>query len=223
VNATPASLAEVLGRYQITLPDEQVAQLERYCALLWEWNARLNLTRHTDYEKFVARDLIDSLVFAEFLDAGEKVVDVGTGGGVPGVVLAIVRPDLKLTLTDSVGKKVKAVSDIVARLGLPVPVYHGRAEQLVREQRQNTLVIRAVARLVKLLDWFSPHWQRFDRLLILKGPSWLDERGEARHFGKMHDVSLRKLKSYQIAGDHGESVLLQIRPKAADGNPSAGG
>lgn len=215
MNDVPSALAEVLGRYQISLPSDQVAQLERYCALLWEWNERMNLTRHTDFEKFVSRDLIDSLVFSEFLAPGEKVVDVGTGGGVPGVVLAIVRPDLKITLAESVGKKVKAVTDIVRRLGLSTPVYHGRAEQLLRGKRQNTLVIRAVARLVKLLDWFEPVWPRFDRMLVLKGASWLDERGEARHYGKMHTVSLRKLKSYQIAGDHGESVLLQLRLKEA--------
>ena len=83
--------------------------LERYCELLWEWNEKINLTRHTDYEKFVARDLVDSLAFAEFLEPGEKVLDVGSGGGVPGVVLAIVRPDLKVSLADSVGKKAKVL------------------------------------------------------------------------------------------------------------------
>jgi 16S rRNA (guanine527-N7)-methyltransferase len=202
-----------MARHQIELPAPQVAMLERYCELLWDWNAKINLTRHTDYEKFVARDLIDSLAFAQFLQPKETVLDVGTGGGVPGVVLAIVRDDLRISLCESVGKKARVVAEIVERLGLHVPVLHARAEELLTQQRFDTLVIRAVARLKKLLEWFQPHWTAFDRLLILKGPSWVGERGEARHYGLLHDLALRKLTSYPLPGTESESVLLQICPK----------
>ena len=115
----------------MALPIEQVVQLENYCQRLWDWNAKINLTRHTDYEKFVARDLVDSLAFARFLERGERVMDVGTGGGVPGVVLAIVRPDLKIWLCESVGKKARVVAEIVRQLGLSAPVLHARAEDVL--------------------------------------------------------------------------------------------
>ena len=183
MNQTTDNLTAAMARHGIELPGPQIALLQKYCELLWQWNERLNLTRHTDYEKFVTRDLRDSLVFAEFLKPGEKVLDVGTGGGVPGVVLAIVRDDLDVTLCESVGKKAKAVADIVQRLRLDVPVVHARAEDLLTEYRYDTLVLRAVARLKKLLEWFRPHRNSFGRLLILKGPSWVEERGEARHYG----------------------------------------
>ena len=207
------NLAAALARHQIDLPLPQAALLQQYCGLLWDWNTKINLTRHTDYEKFVARDLVDSLAFADFLQPNEKVLDVGTGGGVPGVVLAIVRSDLELALCESVGKKARVVADIVDRLGLKTPVVHARAEDLLVDHRYNTLVIRAVARLKKLLEWFRPHWKAFDRLLVLKGPSWIAERGEARHFGLLHDLALRKLTSYPLPGTESESVLLQICPK----------
>ena len=139
---------------------------------------------------------------------------MGTGGGVPGVVLAILRDDLQVTLCESVGKKARAVADIVERLGLNVPVHHGRAEDLLVRERFDTLVIRAVARLKKLLEWFKPHWGAFGRLLVLKGPSWVEERGEARHFGLMHQLDLRKLASYPLPGTESESVLLQITFRA---------
>ena len=213
VNLPHESLSAALARHQIDLPPSQVAMLERYCELLWDWNTRINLTRHTDYEKFVARDLIDSLAFAQFLQRNESVLDVGTGGGVPGVVLAIVRDDLRISLSESVGKKARVVAEIVERLGLHTPVLHARAEDLLKQQRFDTLVIRAVARLKKLLEWFRPHWNAFDRLLILKGPSWVGERGEARHYGLLHDLALRKLTSYPLPGTESESVLLQICPK----------
>jgi 16S rRNA (guanine527-N7)-methyltransferase len=211
VNSPSENLAAAMARHQISLPESQTAMLARYCEMLWDWNAKINLTRHTDYEKFVARDLVDSLAFARFLEPKESILDVGTGGGVPGVVLAIVRDDLRIALCESVGKKARAVAEIVGRLGLPTPVLHARAEDLLTQQQFNTLVVRAVARLKKLLEWFQPHWKAFDRLLVLKGPSWVDERGEARHNGRLRGVELRKLKSYLIPGTDAESVLLELR------------
>ncbi len=213
MNPPDDNLPAAMARHGIELPADRVARLAEYCTLLWEWNAKLNLTRHTDYEKFVARDLADSLAFSRFLGPGEKVLDVGTGGGVPGVVLAILRDDLDLSLCESVGKKARAVTDIVQPIGPGRPIHHARAEDLLVDHRYQTLVIRAVARLRKLLEWFRPHWQAFDRLLVLKGPGWVEERGEARHAGLMHDLALRKLLVYEVPPSGEQSVLLEIRPK----------
>ena len=217
MNPPADNLPAVMAEQGLELPDQQVALLEQYCALLWDWNTKINLTRHTDYRKFVARDLVDSLAFAEFLAAGESVLDIGTGGGVPGIVLAVVRPDLSVSLCESVGKKARAVADIVDRLGLEVPVHGSRAEDLLGHGRYNTLVARAVAKLVKLLGWLGPHWNSFDRLLIVKGPAWVEERGKARHHGLLGNLALRKLTSYPLPetlpGTDSESVLLQICPK----------
>jgi 16S rRNA (guanine527-N7)-methyltransferase len=212
VNFPQEKLAGVMARRHIELPDAQIALLEQYCELLWQWNEKINLTRHTDYEKFVDRDLVDSLAFAEFLKPGEKVLDVGSGGGVPGVVLAIVRADLRISLVDSVGKKVKALSDIVRKLGLKIPVQNARAEELLEQEKYDTLVVRAVAPLAKLLRWFKPHWESFGRLLVLKGPAWVEERGEARHLGLLKNLALRKLKTYPLPGTESKSVLLMICP-----------
>ena len=213
VNPPADSLVAALRRHEIELPEPQIARLERYWQLRQEYNARMNLTRHTDYEKFVGRDVVDSLAFAEFLRDGEKVLDIGTGVGVPGIVLAVVRSDLDVTLCESVGKRARAVADIVEQLELDAPVLHGRAEDLLGDYRFDTLVIRAVAKLRKLLEWFSPHWDNFGRLLLLKGPSWLDERGEARHHGLLRGLAIRKLKSYPLPGTESDSVLLHICPK----------
>jgi len=213
VNHSPRNLAAAVAQCQLDLPKSHLALLERYCELLWEWNKRINLTRHTDYRKFVARDLIDSLALAEFLEPGERVLDVGTGSGVPGVVLAVVRPDLVVWLAESVGKKARALAQIVRQMGLDVPVCHRRAEDVLGQEEFNTLVIRAVGRLKKLLDWFCPYWDSFDRMLIVKGPSWIDERHEARRSGLLDQLALRKLSAYSTPGTGVESVVLQVCPK----------
>ena len=206
-------LAEVLKKYEITLPAKKTALLERYCEALWDWNRKLNLTRHTDYEKFVTRDLIDTLRLSEHLQKGEHILDVGTGGGVPGVVLAILRPDLNVELCDSTGKKAVAVGAIVDSLGLDLNVWHAKAEELVRAHRFHTLVIRAVSKLEKLLRMFSTTWFAFDRILMIKGPGWVEERGEARHYGLLTNLALRKVADYVNPGMEHESVILQVCQK----------
>jgi 16S rRNA (guanine527-N7)-methyltransferase len=210
---TEDTLTAALARHGVPLPADQVAQLDKYAQLLWQWNEKLNLTRHTDYEKFVSRDLADSLQLAAHLRQEEEVLDVGTGGGVPGVVLAIVRPDLKVTLCDSVGKKARAVENIVKDLGLEIPVLPFRAEEILEDSRYDALVIRAVGPLWKLLAAFKPHWHSFRRLLVIKGPKWPEEVTEARRRGLMHNLQIKTAAEYPLPGADGNSVILKIWPK----------
>lgn len=222
------SLSETLKENNLDLPDDQIKLLDRYCQLLWEWNTKVNLTRHTDYKRFVERDIVDTLVLAEQLAEGERVLDVGSGGGVPGIVLAILRPDLKVTLAESIGKKSKILIEIVKELGLPVHVFAGRAQDFLDTKKKgprknknkmldtkvvDTLTIRAVAAMPKLLRWFEPHWDRFGRMLLIKGPRWVEERAESRHFGLLSKLALRRLAAYPLPGTESESTLLQITPK----------
>ena len=210
---TDDTLAAALARHEIELSEDKIQSLERYCAALWEINENLNLTRHTTYEKFVTRDVVDSLALTAFLDQGERVLDVGTGGGVPGVILAIVRPDLKVMLCESVAKKAKAVDTIVKQARLKIPVHHARAEELLKTNKFDTLVVRAVAPLAKLLKWFELHWKAFDRLLVIKGPAWVEERHAARELGLLRPLDLRKVASYPLVGTDSESVILSLTPK----------
>jgi 16S rRNA (guanine527-N7)-methyltransferase len=206
------SLAAALLRHGIELPADQVKRLDKYCRLLWQWNEKLNLTRHTDFEKFVTRDLADSQQLARLLRPGEEVLDVGTGGGVPGVVLAVLRPDLRVSLCDSVGKKVAAVRQILEAIGLDVPVYQLRAEEILEEMRFDALVVRAVGPLDKLLVWFKRHWESMRRLLVIKGPRWREELAEAKRRGLVRELQVKPAAEYPLAGTQSQSVILKIWP-----------
>jgi 16S rRNA (guanine527-N7)-methyltransferase len=206
-----AELKEQLAAQNIPAADDQIEQLDLYRRLLWTWNERMNLTRHTTMEKFVGRDIVDSYELSKLLEQGERVLDVGTGSGVPGVPLAILRPDLIVNLCDSTQKKARAVEAIVADLGLPVRVYPNRAEDVLEITTFDTLVARALAPLAKVLGWLRPHWGAFDQLLLIKGRSWIDERSEARQLGLMRGLELRKAASYETPGSGAESVVLRMR------------
>jgi 16S rRNA (guanine527-N7)-methyltransferase len=210
---TSDTLPAALARYQLELPDDQRQQLEQYCGLLWGWNEKLNLTRHTDYDKFVSRDLLDSVQLSRLLEPGEDVLDVGSGGGVPGVVLAIIRPDLQMSLAESIAKKAQVLGQIVDALGLSTPVYHSRAEDLLEDFRFDALIARAVGPLWKMCKWFAPHWHTFGRLLAVKGPRWVEERHEARERGLLRQVQLRKAATYPMPGTYSESVILKLSAK----------
>ncbi len=208
------SLGAELQRLSIPLPTDKVAALADYRDLLWQANQQINLTRHTTDRLFASRDVLDSLAFAAALSPGEDLLDVGTGGGVPGIILGILRQDVSISLAESIGKKAKAVEGIVQELELPINVFPARAETLFAEGHTfDTLVIRAVAKLSKLLNSFNPYWGLFHRMLVLKGPRWVDERAEARHQGLMQNVELRKLTSYTNLDNGAESVLLEMTLK----------
>ena len=209
----PTTLDEALDAYQLELSPQQTETFDTYCQLLWEWNEKLNLTRHTNYELFVTRDVIDSIRLAEHLVAGESVMDVGSGGGVPGILLAVLRPDVNVSLCESVGKKARALADITSKLNLNTPVIAARAQDVLEDMRFDTLVARAVGPMWKMLKWFQPHWSSIGRMLIIKGPKWLEERGEARHRGLMKNLDLRKVASYSMPNRDGDSVILNIEHK----------
>jgi len=212
------AIAAECDRHGVGIPCESVQRLAAYAASLWLWNERLNLTRHTDVEKFVSRDVADAAAIGLQLARGEHVLDVGTGGGVPGALLAILRPDLRVELCDSVAKKARAVREIVKEAGLSLPVHEAAGQAVVkaaaaRGERFDTLVVRAVAPLVKLLSWFEPIAGDFGRLLVVKGPRWEEEKAEARHKGFAKKVMVRRIAAWPIRGSDNESVLLEIRPR----------
>jgi 16S rRNA (guanine527-N7)-methyltransferase len=206
-----ATLQENLAKNQLSFPEEQIALIDRYCQALWDWNSRLNLTRHTDYDRFVSRDLRDTVELAALLKPGEEVLDIGSGGGVPGLLLAILRPDLQVSLSESIGKKAEALSQMVAALELPVAVHACRGEALVEDLRFDTLVARAVGPLDTMLVWFKGKWQHFGRLLVIKGPRWLDEKTEAARRGLLRGLELNCLAHYPLPDSDQESVILEIR------------
>ncbi len=211
------SLNAALQRHDLDLPAAQVEQLGRYGRLLWDWNQRLNLTRHTDWERFVTRDLVDSMQLSALLRPGSEVLDVGTGGGGPGLMLAILRDDLEISLCESVGKKARAVGAIVGELGLNVPVHADRAERLLEDLRFDVLVTRAVGPLWKLCKWFQDHWEDFDCLLAVKGPGWVAERAAARERGLLKPVHLRCAVQYAMPGTDSHSVILRLEARRTGG------
>ena len=207
------SLLNALDKYSLEIDQRFVEPLCQYCFWLWEKNKNVNLTRHLDFDTFVARDLHDTIQVANLIPEQWDVLDVGSGGGVPGVVLSILRPDLNLVLSDSVGKKARVLQEIVKRVGVDVTVIAGRAEAIVEDYRFHTAICRAVGPLWKICHWFKDDWASITQMLAIKGPKWVEERQEARHRGYLNNLDLRCVASYSLLGTDSESFILKLSAK----------
>ena len=205
-----------LQTHSMEIEESIALKLQAYARTVWRLNEEINLTRHTTWDLFVGRDLRDCLQLAALIEPGEEVLDLGSGNGVPGICLAILRTDIDVSLAESVAKRAKILSEIVEELDLPVPVYAARGEDLLEDFRFSSIVCRAVGSITKLCRWIEPHWTNVDRMLLIKGPKWIDERGEARHYGLLEKLNLRRVASYPLGDDEqSEGVILQISPKTS--------
>ncbi|MDG1873409.1 MAG: 16S rRNA (guanine(527)-N(7))-methyltransferase RsmG [Mariniblastus sp.] len=206
-----ASLKKTIEMFELDVDEKVYPQLKHYCQALWEINKEMNLTRHTTYDKFVTRDLLDTIEISKLIPEGKEVLDVGSGGGVPGMVLSIIRPDLKIALTESVGKKAIALGEIAEAVGANVEIYKCRAEELLEDFRYDYTTARAVGPLKKLGTWFAEVWPSLGKLLAIKGPRWIEEKAEADELGVLKNVDIRVVSEYDVPGVDWKSVILQLK------------
>ena len=180
-------LRAFIEKLHIANPGEKEEQLLKYMEGVLEWNEKVNLTAITDRDEFIQKHFIDSLLCAgtlEFTDSS-SICDIGTGGGFPGVPLAICYPDKQFTLMDSLEKRLKIVRQLCNEIGVEnVEVVHGRAEELARQkdyrEQFNLCVSRAVANMRVLSEYCLPFVKTGGCFIAYKGPDCQSEIDDAR-------------------------------------------
>ena len=164
------TLAAGAQALHLDLSDAQLATLMDYLALLSKWNAVYNLTALRDPKQMVTHHLLDSLAVVPAFAGAKNILDVGAGGGLPGIVLAIARPDMHVSMVDTVHKKTAFLTQVKAELGLVnVTVYNARVEQLKAPQKFDVITSRAFAELNDFVTWSGHLLQEGGHFIALKG------------------------------------------------------
>lgn len=178
-----------------------IEKFYQYEKILLDWNKKINLIsrKQTGIEKII----LDSIFFlSDFkFNGDEKIIDIGTGGGFPGIPLKIIFPELKITLLDSINKKIKALDDIVRRLELyEIETVCGRAEIVSRDSKYrlkyDIVISKAVADLINLYKWGKDFMKINGKMICIKGGN-IDE--ELKTFNKKYSIKNMEIKSYSLS------------------------
>jgi 16S rRNA (guanine527-N7)-methyltransferase len=163
-------LVDGIRELQLDLTEAQIEQLMDYLALLAKWNAVYNLTAVRDPAQMVVQHLLDSLAVVPAFTDAKNVLDVGAGGGLPGMVLAIARPDMQVSMIDTVHKKTAFLTQAKAELRLAnVTVHTARVEQLQVPHRFDIITSRAFAELADFVNWSGHLLKEGGRFIAMKG------------------------------------------------------
>jgi 16S rRNA (guanine527-N7)-methyltransferase len=222
---TLEELSQIAHANGLKLSPEQLASLEQYASLLKEKNQVVNLISRKDEENILEKHILHSLSIAMpaiagfTLSAGSKVFDIGAGGGLPGIPLKIVRPDLFVVLCDSIAKKINAVNEFIEQLGLNgIDGITARAEDLAKDsdyrKQYDVIISRAVAPLDELLLWTKDLMKPGAILLALKGGDLRAELTRTRSKNNVVEVKeqLITLQGYSgFASDEKKLVRVLMR------------
>lgn len=194
---------ELILKYFPALSQQQQIQFKAMLGLYGDWNSKINVISRKDIDALYEKHVLHSLAIAEFMQfvPGTKVLDIGTGGGFPGIPLAVLFPEVHFTLCDSVKKKIKVVEEVALGLGLHnITCETGRAEEL--RQHFHFVVSRAVAPMADLYTWA---WQKLEEdsfnskingFLLLKGGDLREEIAELKLKNRKLNVQLFDLNKW---------------------------
>lgn len=203
---------QLIQTYFPELGERQVEQFSALESLYLHWNEQINVISRKDTENFYERHVLHSLGIAKIIQFQKEssILDIGTGGGFPGIPLAIMFPECQFTLIDSIGKKIKVVNEVSASLGLKnVKAIHGRADEL--KSQFDFIISRAVTNIPAFLPWTKNKFRQNslntlkNGILYLKGDNVIDELDDLKK-----DYKIYPLKSFFKEDFFETKVVLYI-------------
>lgn len=187
---------DLIKQYFPDLTDDQIDKFDRLRSLYTEWNSQINVISRKDTEAFYERHVLHSMAIAKVIQfvPGTKILDIGTGGGFPGIPLAILFPETEFLLVDSIGKKIKVVNAVAASLGLGnVRAEHVRAEQI--KEQFDFIISRAVTAMPKFINWTKGKFLKENNntlkngILYLKGGDLKEEMAPVKKAIQYFNIS----------------------------------
>ena len=217
-------ILQATENFKFKFNEIQITQLETYYNLLVEWNEKMNLTAITDAQGVAVKHFADSVSVLNYVDFpyNSSIIDVGTGAGFPGVVLKIARPDIKLTLLDSLNKRLVFLQNVLGEINLSADLIHSRAEDGGRDKNLREsfdyAVSRAVANRNVLSEYCLPYVHVGGSFLAFKGRGAESEISAAKSAIKTLGGKIAETYNFALPFDGGERAIVQIRKIAETPN-----
>lgn len=215
-------LIENMKMISVELTDKQVSQFIKFYEMLVEWNKVMNLTGITEYDEVVMKHFVDSLSIVKVngFDNVTSIIDVGTGAGFPGIPLKIVFPEIKITLLDSLHKRIKFLNAVIDELELEnIETIHGRAEDFSKKEdyreQYDLCVSRAVANLATLSEYCLPYVKEDGYFLPYKSGDIKEEAANSKKAVKILGGSIEDIISFEIPDTDMARTILKIHKTKA--------
>ena len=198
------------------LTEEMQQQFEDYMNLLLEWNEKINLTAITEQDDIILKHFVDSLTINKYIEQGKSVIDMGTGAGFPGVPLKIARKDLKITLVDSLNKRIKFLDEVIEKLKLEkIETLHFRAEEFGQNKKyRETFDIatsRAVANLSTLAEYLLPLVKVGGKCLCMKGSEIKEELENSKKAIQILGGEIEKIEEFTLPESDIKRAIITIK------------
>lgn len=214
-------LNTAVGNIGLEFNSEKYGRFIKYKDLLKEWNEKVNLTAITEDEEIIKKHFIDSMKIFKFepLKKAKSIIDIGTGGGFPGIPMKIIKPEIEIVLLDSLKKRINVLQDILNNIGInDVSTIHGRAEDYAQtpqyREKFDAVVSRAVANLTVLSEFCLPYVNAGGYFVAMKGPSVDEEVSEAKRAigilgGKLEQVIEVEIEDSDL--NHNLVVIKKVK------------
>ena len=204
---------EEANKNNIKVNDDEMDKLYNYMIGIIDWNDKVNVTAITEEKLFIVKHFIDSLLINHYLQGKESVIDIGTGGGFPGIPLKILNKNTKFTLIDSVNKKLNVIRDLSEKIKLEnLEIIHTRAEDLAskKEYREmfDVATTRAVSNLSTILEYMLPFVKVGGVAICMKGPNYKEELEEAKKAIEILGGKFEHIETFNLEGEMERNVLV---------------
>lgn len=210
-------LVEKFQKYGLILNNRQIEQFELYYKLLLEWNEKINLTAITEQSEVIEKHFIDSILPHKEFEINCSIIDIGSGAGFPGIPLKIYRPDLDITLLDSLNKRVNFLNIVINKLQLDnIVAIHGRCEDIAKMPKYREQfdygTARAVAKLNILAEYTVPFIKIGGTFVAYKGSDAENELNEAKSAISKLYLSTKDTISFEL-GENSRTIILFKKSK----------
>lgn len=211
-------MKEECEKNNIQISNEEIEKLYIYMKEILEWNEKVNVTAIKDEKEFIVKHFIDSLTIEKYIANGEKVLDIGTGAGFPGIPIKITKNKSHVDLVDSVNKKLNVIRDIIPKIKVEdIECIHTRAEDLAKNvkyrESYDVVTSRAVANLTTLVEYMLPFAKVGGKIICMKGPNVEEELTESKKAISILGGKIEQIENINIDSDYERNIIMIKKEK----------